>query len=185
MPASTRSSSDRSDQATTGSSSSTSGKSSPISDYAPGQDRPLGEYAVLTSIFGVGFSASLVAAVRRRGLPKRISGADVVLAGLATHKLTRLIAKDKVTSFIRAPFTEFQEASGHGEVEEKPRGSGMQKAVGELLVCPYCLGQWVAGAFAVGYVANPRFTRVLGAMWTAQAISDAAQLAYAAAEKRS
>ena len=63
---------------------------------------------------------------------------DLLLVGIATHKLSRLLAKDKVTSFIRAPFTRYQEPSGQGEVEEEPYGHGLHLAVGELLVCPYC-----------------------------------------------
>lgn len=65
------------------------------------------------------------------------------------------------------------------------RGRGLRYAIGELLVCPYCIAQWVAGASALGYVFAPRLTRLLAAMWTMHAIGDAAQLAYSAAEKRS
>src|SRR3954469_7210768 len=129
-------------------------------------------------------AGSLLLARRQgRELPGRISAGDVVLTGLATHKVTRLLAKDRVTSFLRAPFTEFQDDAGHGEIEERARGRGMQRAVGELLICPYCLGQWVVGGFAVGSVFAPRLTRLLTAMWTAEALSDVAQLAYHAAEE--
>jgi hypothetical protein len=66
------------------------------------------------------------AAIRASGreLPERPSAADIALAGIATHKVTRLIAKDRVTSFIRAPFTRYQEPAGHGELEEAARGTG-------------------------------------------------------------
>jgi hypothetical protein len=148
--------------------------------------RPIGGYAVLTGGFGAALAAALIAARQTgRGLPERIGAADLVTAGLATHKLSRLIAKDKVTGFVRAPFTRFQEPAGHGEVEEAPRGRGLRFAMGELLVCPYCLAQWVAGGFAVGYVYAPRLTRLLAGMWTIHAIADGAQLAYSAAEQRS
>jgi Protein of unknown function (DUF1360) len=109
----------------------------------------------------------------------------VVLIGVATHKVSRLLTKDKVTSFLRAPFTRFQEEAGHGELEEVARGRGLRLAVGELLVCPYCIAQWVAGAFFLGLVFAPRITRVLAGMWSAHAIADSVQLAYSAAEKRS
>lgn len=154
--------------------------------YALGHGRPLGGYAVLMGVFGASFAGSLACLVRRgHELPPKIGPGDVLMAGIATHKLTRLIAKDKVTSALRAPFTEYQQSSGHGEVEEKARGKGLRRSIGELLTCPFCLGQWVVGAFAVGFVANPRLTRLLAAMWTAQAVSDVAQLGYAAAERRS
>lgn len=160
---------------------------SPLDGYAPGdEERPLGSYSVLTAIFGASFVGSLLAAHRAgRTLPVEFSAKDIVLTGIATHKLSRLIARDKVTSFVRAPFTRFQQKAGHAEVDEEPRGSGVKLAIGELLVCPYCLAQWIAGAFIVGHVAAPRATRMLTAMWTAHAIADAAQLAYSAAEQRS
>ena len=155
-------------------------------DYASEHEhRPLAGYAIITAAFGTTFGASMLAAYRHAGgFPERMSAGDVALMGMATHKLTRLLAKDRVTSFLRAPFTEYQDRAGHGELEEKARGQGLQLATGELLVCPYCLAQWVVGALAVGFVAAPRMTRVLAAMWTAEAISDFAQLAYHAAEEK-
>lgn len=153
--------------------------------YAPHEHRPIAAYGLLSGAFGAAFAASLLAAYRHAGgFPERVEGRDVVLMGIASHKVTRLLAKDRVTSFLRAPFTEYQDRIGHGEVEEKARGRGLQLAAGELLVCPYCLAQWVVGAFAVGMVGAPRLTRLLSAMWTAEAISDFAQLAYHAAEER-
>jgi hypothetical protein len=102
--------------------------------------------------------------------------------GIATHKFSRLVTKDKVASFIRAPFTSFQEASGHGEVEEQPRGDGLRLAVGELLVCPYCLGQWIATGLTLGLIGAPRFTRLVSSVFVAHTISDFLQLAYRTAE---
>ncbi len=150
------------------------------------EDRPLAGYSVLTTTFLASFAGALAAAHRAgRRLPERVSVQDVVLMGVATHKLSRLIARDKVTAVARAPFTRFQRTTGHAEVDEAPRGSGLRLAVGELLVCPYCLAQWIAGAFTVGHVAAPRLTRLLASMWSAHAIADTAQLVYSAAERRS
>ena len=153
---------------------------------ASGEHRPLGGYAVLTGVFGAALGGALLAArVTGRDLPQRIDLQDVVFAGVATHKVSRLIAKDKVTGFLRAPFTRFQEKAGHGEVEEEARGTGLRFATGELLVCPYCLAQWVAGGFIAGHVFAPRVTRLMASMWTAHAIADFVQLAYSGAEQRS
>jgi hypothetical protein len=155
-----------------------------VEGYAPGEDRPLGPYLVLTGAFGALFGGALLAA-RSRGLQVDRPGAtDVLLAGLATQKVSRLLAKEKATSFIRAPFTRFEEPAGYGELEEAPRGTGMRYAIGELLVCPYCLAQWVAAGFGVGWVYAPGTTRLLAAIWSAQSVADAAQLAYSAAEQR-
>jgi uncharacterized protein DUF1360 len=153
------------------------------SHYAPGQERPLGSYAILTGVYGAGFAGSLIALrARDYELPERLRPRDVLLVGIATHKLSRLIAKDKVTSFIRAPFTRYQEASGQGEVDEEPCGHGMRLAIGELLVCPYCLAQWIATALTLGLLGAPRLTRLIGTVFVAHTISDFLQIAYRVAE---
>src|SRR3954462_1836878 len=157
----------------------------PSAGYAPGEGRPLAAYGALTAGFFGLLSAALIAGRAMGRDLDRPGLADVALGGLAVQKLSRLIPEDKVTSFIRAPVTRFQEPSGQGELEEAARGEGLRYAVGELLVCPYCLGQWVAGAFTVGYVWAPRTTRLLAALWTIHAVADGAQLAYSAAEQGS
>ena len=155
------------------------------SHYAPGEERPLGPYAALTGVYGSGLVGSLIALQRRRrGLPERISVADLMVVGVATHKLSRLIAKDRVTSFVRAPFTEYEECSGQGEVEERPCGHGLRLAVGELLVCPYCLAQWVASALTLGLIGAPRLTRLFSTILVAHTVPDFLQIAYHAAEGR-
>lgn len=162
---------------------STSPLGSLTSHYAPGQERPLGSYAILTGAYGTGFAASLIALrARHHQLPEHPTATDLLLVGVATHKLSRLIAKDKVTSFVRAPFTRFQEASGQGEVEEEPCGHGLRLAVGELLVCPYCLAQWVAMGLTLGLVGAPRLTRLISSVFVAHTVSDFLQVVYRAAE---
>jgi len=150
---------------------------------APGQERPLGSYAILTGVYSSALAGTLVILrARGRELPERFTAADVLLIGIASHKLSRLIAKDKVTSFLRAPFTRFQESSGHGEVEEQPCGHGLRLVAGELLVCPYCLAQWVATGLTLGLIGAPRLTRLLSTIFVAHTVSDFLQVAYRAAE---
>src|SRR4051812_32632076 len=93
--------------------------------YAPrGEDRPLAAYGGLTAAFGVALAAAMACLhAAGRELPERPRASDLLLAAVATHKVSRLLAKDRVTSFVRAPFTRYQEAAGHGEIEEQPRGS--------------------------------------------------------------
>lgn len=148
-------------------------------------DQPLAGRITLVAAFGASLAAAAFAArVTGREPPERPHPGDVVMAGLATHKLSRLLTKSKATSFVRAPFTEYEGPKGHGEVEERPRGRGARRAVGELLVCPYCLSQWISAGFAAGLVLAPRATRLVAASYSAQALADFLQLAYLAAEKR-
>lgn len=155
-----------------------------IEGYAD-EDLPLGSYAVLAGTFSALSGALLLATRRSRGrLPERVRLDDLLVLGLATFRLSRTLGKDKVTSFLRAPFTEYQGRGGPAEVEERPRGDGARRALGELLVCPHCLAQWVAAVFVYGLAIQPRATRLVASMFAVKAVSDALQLAYKAAEER-
>jgi hypothetical protein len=157
-----------------------------VAGYAEPEKRPpFGPYLAFMSIFGALLSAALLLARRQgRELPTRVSAGELMLVGTASHKLSRLLSKDKVTSPLRAPFTELEGTGGPGELEESSRGSGLQKALGELLVCPYCLGLWVVASFSVGLIFAPRVTRFVASLFSALTISDFFQIAYKAAEEK-
>ncbi len=157
-----------------------------MSGYAPPEKQPpFGPYLAFMSIFASLVGAALALARRSdRELPAKVDPGQLLLVGTASHKLSRLIAKDKVTSPLRAPFTELEGNGGPAELEERSRGSGARKAIGELLVCPYCLGLWVVAAFSVGLLFAPRLTRFLAAVFSALTISDFLQIAYKAAEEK-
>lgn len=158
----------------------------PAAGYAPPEERPpLLTYLLFIGIFNGLLAGALAKATRDgRELPERVEAGDLVLVGVASHKVSRLISKDKVTSPLRAPFTELEGSGGPGELEESSRGSGLRKAIGELLVCPYCLGLWVVAAFSIGLLFLPRLTRFLAAVFSALTISDFLQIAYKAAEEK-
>jgi hypothetical protein len=143
------------------------------------EERPLAAYALLIGAYNLGLASVLGASQRAgRPLPERVSLADLLLLGVATHRLSRLLAKDSVTSVLRAPFTEFQGMTGASEVNEKPRGTGLQRALGELLTCPFCMGQWVGMGFACGLLLAPRATRFVASAFATVTISDFLQFAY-------
>jgi hypothetical protein len=156
-----------------------------MSEYSPHEHKPLLGYAALTSAFN-GAVAAYVVAHRRSGreLPDRLPLGDFVLMAAGTQKLSRLITKDRVTSFLRSPFTRYTGEGGPSEVEEEPRGTGLQLAIGELLVCPYCIGQWVAAGFVGGYVADPKATRTVASVFAVLGASDFLQQAWLALDKR-
>jgi hypothetical protein len=155
----------------------------PFAGHSPDQERPLGSYGVLMGSFfatAVGFATWL----RRSGreLPERVEVVDLALVTVATQKLSRLITRDRVTSTLRAPFTRFQGDAGAGEVDEAARGHGLQRAIGELLVCPYCLGMWIASGFAAGMIVAPRATRWIASVFATLSGADVLQIAYRKAE---
>lgn len=157
-----------------------------MSDYAPpDQKPPFGPYLAFMGIFGSLVGAALTLARRHhRELPERVDAGQLLLVGVASHKLSRLIAKDKVTSPLRAPFTELEEKGGPAELEENSRGTGLRKAIGELLICPFCLDLWVVAGFSIGLLFAPRVTRFVASLFGALTISDFFQIAYRAAEDK-
>jgi hypothetical protein len=149
-------------------------------EYTNGEERPLGGDLGAMGVY-VGLVSAAAAAVRASGreLPERIPLGDAALLTVATFRLARRIAKDPVTSPLRAPFTRFEGASGHAEVAEEVREHGGAKhAVGELLTCPFCLAQWVGTAYVFGYVAAPKATRLAALTMTMVAGSDVLQFVY-------
>jgi hypothetical protein len=149
--------------------------------YAGGAERPLGTYGLFLSVYG-GLIAGMTFIARRRhaALPERMPLADLALLTVATHKLSRLIAKDSVTAVLRAPFTHFEEAAGAGEVNESVVGRGVRHGVGELITCPFCLSVWIASIVGFGLVVAPRLTRLAMSLLAAVTGSDWLQYAYTA-----
>ena len=160
--------------------------SPPLAGYASGPGRPpLLPLAAFAGLFNALLAGALVLARRQgRELPDRLGAGDIALIGVASHKLSRVITKDKVASPLRAPFTELEGKGGPAELEETARGRGARRAIGELLICPYCLNLWIVAGFAVGLLFAPRLTRFLTAILTALTAADFLQIAYKAAEEK-
>jgi len=136
-------------------------------------ERPLGGYAVLVGGFTVALSGILASTVTKsEDEAPELSWSDLLLLGVATHKLSRIVTKDLVTSPFRAPFVKFKKSAGAGEVEEEARGEGLQEAVGDLITCPYCIAPWLASALVFGFQRAPRTTRVLSGIFCITAASD-------------
>ena len=104
---------------------------------------------------------------------------------MATRKPSRLLAKDPVTSPLRAPFTRFAGTSGPAELQEKVRGRGFRRAMGALVTCPFCLAVWVATSFGFSLVVAPRATRFAASVLTAVTGAEVLHLAYGALEHKS
>jgi hypothetical protein len=140
--------------------------------YAGDAELPLGSYAALSGLFLIGVGAVLLRASRRGKMPERIPPEDVLLLGVATHKLSRVVSRARVTSPFRAPFAEYEGKGSGGEVEETARGEGLRRAVGQLVTCNYCSGPWVALALFAGYLESPPATRVVASLFAAVTVSD-------------
>jgi hypothetical protein len=153
--------------------------------YAHGEHRPEGSFTAIMAAYAATVGG-LGVLIRRGGhrIPTRLTAADLALVSVATHKLSRLLAKDPVTSPLRMPFTRFAGTSGEAELAEEVRGTGVRRAIGELVTCPFCLGLWVATGFGAGLVLRPDATRLAAFVLSSLTAADALQFAYSQLEQR-
>src|SRR3954451_15616919 len=92
------------------------------------------DYALLSLLYGALLAGTAVQARHRQPIPR----AELVPLGAATFALSKLVVKEKVETWVRAPFVE---ESRNGR---RPKGRRMRYAVGELLTCTRCTGGWAA-----------------------------------------
>ncbi len=120
-------------------------------------------YAALSALFWAG----LLTAARsgRERLAEPTSVGDLLALGLASAKLGTVVAEDRVTVFVRRPFTD-------GPAAVQPAGDGLRRAVGELVTCPHCVSLWAAGALAAAHLARPRETRLVARVFAGLAVAD-------------
>jgi hypothetical protein len=146
--------------------------------------RPASElrgYAGVMAVYAAGVCGAALAMKRTNRLPNRFQARDLALVTLAAHKLSRTLSRDTVTSPLRAPFAHFEGAAAPGEVKEDVSGTGVRKAVGELITCPFCMDQWVATGMVTGLAVAPRLTRYVSSIFAVRAGADLLQFGYAAA----
>jgi hypothetical protein len=149
-----------------------------------GGEEPLPSYAVLAGLFNLILAVVLLISRKSgRQIPERVETRDIALLGVATHKLSMLVAQDAVTSPLRAPFTELQEKQSPKRMDEKPRGKGLRRSIGELITCQFCVSQWIASFFTYGLVFAPAVTRLVASIFAIVALSDHLHQTYKALMK--
>lgn len=155
------------------------------SEYSGEAQRPIAGYSAALLVYLAGASgASAIARLTGRSFP-RLGAGELALMTIATHKISRALAKDPITSPLRMPFTRFEGASAPSELHEEVRASGKEHAVGELVSCPFCLAPWVASGLLAGYTFAPGTARAVSTVYSTVACADFLQYAYAAVQQRS
>ncbi len=154
--------------------------------YSGGQERPLGGYVAAMAAYAAAVG-TLAGSTRltKREVPDGLAVGDVLLSAVATHKLSRLITRDPVTSPLRAPFTVYEGQEGPAELKEGVRGHGVQKTIGELITCPFCLDMWVATGLMAGFIYLPRTTRLAIDTLAVLAGADMLQFVYSRLQEQS
>jgi Protein of unknown function (DUF1360) len=148
------------------------------------EEQLLTEYATLLAFYLTSVAGLTGIAAEQKRLPRKFSVLDIALLGIATHKLSRIVAKDRITGILRAPFVSYIRSAGAGEVEEEPRGRGFQRGIGHLMSCPYCIAPWCATALGFGLLFAPRVTRFFAGILVSVTASDFLHRAYAKMEKQ-
>ena len=130
-------------------------------------DRPTEpvDYAALNAVYGA-LLAALVVATRERGRREPIETRELVPLAAATFALSKVIAREKIGTWMRDPFVEVD----HGQ--RQPRGRGLRRAVGELVTCTRCVGAWSALVVVGLRVADPAAGRTVVNVLAASAAND-------------
>ncbi|HSJ93001.1 MAG TPA: DUF1360 domain-containing protein [Gaiellaceae bacterium] len=119
-------------------------------------------------------TVSLLERALGRG-PTAVTPLDLALLAGATFKAARVVSRERVGSVVRAPFVEEP-----GDGEARPSGTGLQRALGELVTCSRCTGTWAALGLVSSRVVAPRFGRLLTTTLAAGAANDFLQAGFAA-----
>lgn len=129
------------------------------------------DYAVLSSGYAA-LAGALLLAARDEG-EEALHPAEIIPLGVATFALSKLIAKEKVETWVREPFVE-ELPDG----ERRPKGRRLRYAVGELLTCSRCLGAWTSLGLVGLRIVRPREARTVTALLGASAINDFLQASF-------
>jgi hypothetical protein len=123
------------------------------------------DYAAINVVYGA-LMTTLVLTTRKSAREEPISGRELVPIAAATFALSKVIAREKIGSWMREPFV--NDPSG----ERKPRGRRLQRAVGELVTCTRCVGAWSALGIVGLRLASPDSGRVVTNVLAASAAND-------------
>lgn len=96
------------------------------------------DYAAINLVYGALF-AGVIYTTRERAREEPIKLHELVPMSAATFALAKVIAREKVGTWVREPFVEHEEGGAM-----RPQGTRLRRAVGELMTCTRCVGAWSA-----------------------------------------
>jgi hypothetical protein len=124
------------------------------------------DYAKLNAVYAALLAGVLIGTRKRPGAREPIPAHELIPMGAATFALAKVIAREKIGTWVREPFVE------HADGERRPRGRRLQRAVGELVTCTRCVGAWSALAVVGLRVADPQSGRIVTNVLAASAAND-------------
>jgi hypothetical protein len=139
-----------------------------------GQDPLPRDYGAINAVYAALLAGVLVASRGRLREEDRISGSELLPLGAATFALSKVIAREKIGSWVREPFVD-DPVHPH-----RPRGHRIRRAVGELVMCTRCVGAWSALGLVGLRVTSPEAGRTVTAVLATSATNDFLQAAFKA-----
>jgi hypothetical protein len=125
----------------------------------------------LMSLF-IGVLATFAARLVKREEDLVLKPFDLLMLGLASFRIGRMVAFEGVAAPLREPFTDTRpDGSGAGHTVVAS-GTGARRVLGELVSCPICLGTWVAAGLVYGLQLMPRPTRLLMAVMSTTGVAE-------------
>lgn len=137
-----------------------------------GGESPYPAYKLLSFTFNGALLLVATSKAAKRTFVAPMGLGDFALTAAAAHKLAQIISGERVTMYIRSPFTWQKDEGKGGERKEIPKEHGIHRAIGELLTCPYCLAPWISGTLIAGHIFFPVQTRVITTVFAATAAAD-------------
>lgn len=138
-----------------------------------GRTRPR-DYALINGVYAAAL-AGVVHLASRPGAREPVPLRELPAMGMAAFALSDVLAKQKVTTWLREPFVE--ESADHKPV--RPEGSGFQHALGELLTCTRCVGSWAALGLVGLRLAAPEAGRSVSAVMATAGVNQFLQAGFA------
>ncbi|MDQ2688672.1 MAG: DUF1360 domain-containing protein [Chloroflexota bacterium] len=126
------------------------------------------------SLIGTFLSSAAVAGTRPMHRLPRLGALDLAMLGLASHRIGRMIAFERVAEPLREPFTATVPDETGADDTVVARGRGVRWVLGELLSCPTCVGTWAAMFLYLGLTFVPGPTRVLMSVLAAAGVAEVA-----------
>lgn len=97
---------------------------------------------------------------------------ELGVMGLASHRIGRMMAYERVAAPLREPFTATVRDSTGVDETVVARGKGAQWVFGELVSCPTCVATWAALGMYLGLTVLPGPTRALMHVLAAVGVSE-------------
>ncbi len=142
------------------------------------EDVPLPSYATLLAAYAAIFTLLHLLTRSRETDPKKLKAIELAYLTIGSYKLSRVITMSFIASFLRAPFTTRGKSLKGGEVQDVARGEGLQKAIGNMLTCPFCFNVWASTFFIFGHRLAPQMAIRFAQVLAVSAVSDALHLSY-------